>query len=48
MKKLLLSLFLAFTWVVNSQTLIAYDYIETMSWGTGGSGWTVGCGACGY
>jgi hypothetical protein len=47
MKKLLF-LFLLISNFTISQTLIAYDYIETMSWGTGGSGWTVGCGACGY
>lgn len=32
MKKLLLSLFLAFTWMVNSQTVIRYDYMETWNW----------------
>jgi hypothetical protein len=47
MKKLLF-LFLLISNFTISQTLIAYDYIETMSWGIGGSGWTVGCGACGY
>jgi hypothetical protein len=47
MNKLLVA-FLFLTTFAKAQTLIAYDYIETMSWGTGGAGWTVGCGACGY
>jgi len=50
MKNLLLlfvSLILT-TFTIKSQTLIAYDYIENWSWGTGGAGWSVGCGACGY
>lgn len=48
MKKLLLGLYLLFTSIVNSQTLIAYDYIEAWNWGVGGAGWSVGCGPCGY
>jgi len=32
MKKLFLSLFLAFTWMVNSQTVIRYDNMETWNW----------------
>ena len=47
MKKLLFLLLLISHFTI-SQTLIAYDYIETVSWGTGGSGWAVGCGACWY
>jgi len=47
MKKLLF-LFLLIPNFLISQTLIAYDYIETAGWGTGGSGWAVGCGACWY
>ena len=38
MKNILLSLFLAFTWVVNSQTVIRYDYMETWNWA--GLWWT--------
>jgi len=38
MKNILLSLFLAFTWVVNSQTVIRYDYMETWDWA--GLWWT--------
>jgi hypothetical protein len=41
MKKLLLSLFLAFTGMVNSQTVIQYDYMETWSTGYATSGWFV-------
>ena len=38
MKKLFLSLFLAFTWMVNSQTVIRYDNMETWNWA--GLWWT--------
>jgi len=38
MKKLLLSLFLVFTWMVNSQTVIRYDNMETWNWA--GLWWT--------
>lgn len=48
MKRLLLSLFVLLNTLSYSQTVIAYDYIETTSWGTGGAGWSVGCGPCGY
>ena len=48
MKNLLLSLLLLLNTLSYSQTVIAYDYIETISWGTGGAGWAVGCGPCGY
>lgn len=44
----LLVLFIFLSGIVKSQTLIAYDYIETVAWGTAGSGWAVGCGACWY
>ena len=47
MKKLLLPLFLWAT-TTQAQTLIAYDYIENWSWGSGGAGWAVGSGATGY
>jgi hypothetical protein len=46
--KNILIIFLLISSFVRTQTLIAYDYIETEVWGTGGAGWAVGCGPCGY
>jgi hypothetical protein len=48
MKKLLFILLLFKSCFVYTQTVVAYDYIETLNWGLGGSGWAVGCGACWY
>lgn len=39
MKKLILSLFLAFSGMVNSQTVIQYDYMETFSTAYATAGW---------
>jgi hypothetical protein len=41
MKKLLLSLFLAFTWIVNSQTVIQFDNMETSSPSYLTAGWFI-------
>jgi hypothetical protein len=46
--KNILFIFLFISSFVRTQTLIAYDYIETFNWGVGGSGWAVGCGPCWY
>lgn len=45
MKKLLFIL-LFISSFAKTQTIIAYNYIETLNWGVGGAGWSVGCGAC--
>jgi hypothetical protein len=48
MKKLLIFLLLLWVNTTQSQTIIAYDYIESLNWGVGGAGWANGCGACWY